>query len=105
MWVLTRTYGRSSSEAAAAIEAILRSRTVATDFPAVEAGLRLLCTGGDFADGVIAHQGGSLGGIVLASFDRRAVARLKETGMAAADPSDLAVRGSPKPGDRSTNPG
>ena len=77
VWVLRRTYGRSSSEAAAAIEAILRSRTVSTDYPAVEAGLRLLRAGGDFADGVIAQQGGTLGGTVLASFDRRAVARLK----------------------------
>ena len=105
VWVLKRTYGRSSSEAAAAIEAILRSRTVSTDFPAVEAGLRLLRAGGDFADGVIAHQGGSLGGTILASFDRRAVARLKEAGMEAADPSDLVVRGSPESGDRSSQPG
>ena len=57
VWVLRRTYGRSSSEAAAAIEAILRSRTVSTDYPAVEAGLRLLRAGGDFADGVIAPAG------------------------------------------------
>ena len=105
VWVLKRTYGRSSSEAAAAIEAILRSRTVSTDFPAVEAGLRLLRAGGDFADGVIAHQGGSLGGTILASFDRRAVARLQQAGMEAADPSDLVVRSSPESGDRSSSPG
>ena len=62
---------------------------VTTDLPAVEAGLAALRAGGDFADGVIAHQGEALGGAVFASFDRRAVARLRDTGAAAADPSDL----------------
>ncbi len=105
VWVLRRTYGRSSREAAAAIEAILRSRTVSTDYPAVEAGLRLLRAGGDFADGVIAQQGGTLGGTVLASFDRRAVARLKAAGANAADPAELAVRGSRESDEGSPSPG
>ena len=62
---------------------------VVTDLPAVEAGLSSLRAGGDFADGVIAHQGEALGGTVFASFDRRAVARLRSNGAAAADPADL----------------
>ena len=88
-WVLKRAYGRSANDVAGAIEAIAEIDAVATDFPAVEAGLAALRAGGDFADGVIAHQGEALGGTVFASFDRRAVARLRDTGAAAADPSDL----------------
>ena len=105
VWVLRRTYGRSSSEAAAAIEAILRSRTVSTDYPAVEAGLRLLRAGGDFADGVIAQQGGTLGGPVLASFDRRAVPRVKASVAEAADPAELVVPGSRESDEGSPSPG
>ena len=88
-WVLKRTYNRSTGDVAAAINVIIRSDAVSTDLPAVEAGLQVLQAGGDFADGVIAHQGENLGGAVFASFDRRAVARLKESGAEAADPSDL----------------
>ena len=89
-WVLRRTYNRTTDEIATAIRAFIDSETVATDLPAVEAGLRVLQAGGDFADGVSAHQGESLGGSVFVSFDRRAVARLKERGVEAAEPSELA---------------
>lgn len=92
-WVLRRTYNRTTEEVATAIRAFIRSETVSTDLPAVEAGLRILQTGGDFADGVIAHQGESLGGSVFMSFDRRAVARLREAGADATDPSELASGG------------
>ena len=88
-WVLKRGYGRGSTDVATAIEAITGIDAVATDVPAVEAGLTALRAGGDFADGVIAHQGEALGGAVFASFDRRAVARLRDAGTAAAHPSDL----------------
>ncbi len=92
-WVLRRTYNRTTAEIAGAIRAFIHSETVSTDLPAVEAGLRNLRAGGDFADGVIAHQGESLGGSVFVSFDRRAVARLKKAGIEAADPSVLASAG------------
>lgn len=88
-WVLRRAYARGPHDIAAAIEGVARIETVATDRPAVEAGLAVLRAGGDFADGVIAHQGGSLGGSVFASFDRRAIARLKDNGADAADPREL----------------
>jgi predicted nucleic-acid-binding protein len=88
-WVLKRAYGRIADDVAAAIEAIAQIDTVITDVPAVDAGLAALRAGGDFADGVIAHQGEALGGGVFASFDRQAVARLRDAGAAAADPSDL----------------
>ena len=66
-WVLKRSYARSGAEIAAAIEAFTALEVIATDLPAVEAGLVALRAGGDFADGVIAHQGEALGGTVFAS--------------------------------------
>lgn len=88
-WVLKRGYGRKVDEIAVAIEAICEIDAVVTDLPAVEAGLTLLRAGGDFADGVIAHQGEGLGGSVFASFDRSANALLKRNGAAAAEVSAL----------------
>lgn len=88
-WVLKRVYGRGADDIAGAIEAISGIDAVATDLPAVEAGLAALRVGGDFADGVIAQQGAALGATVFASFDRQAVARLRNTGTAAADPVEL----------------
>ncbi len=41
------------------------------------AGLLMLDAGGDFADGVIAWEGKRLGGETFASFDKKAVTRLK----------------------------
>ena len=88
-WVLRRGYGFRAGDIAAAIEAIADIDTVATDSPAVDAGLAVLRTGGDFADGAIASQGERLGGTVFASFDRGAVARLRSHGANAADPTEL----------------
>ena len=88
-WVLRRGYGFRAGDIAAAIEAIAAIDTVATDSPAVDAGLAVLRTGGDFADGAIASQGERLGGTVFASFDRGAVARLRSHGANAADPAEL----------------
>ena len=89
-WVLRRGYGYRAGDIAAAIEAIADIDTVTTDSPAVDAGLAVLRTGGDFADGAIASQGERLGGTVFASFDRGAVARLRSHGANAADPAELA---------------
>lgn len=47
-------------------------RMCAMDRPAVDAGLAVLEAGGDFADGVIAHEGAWLGGETFVSFDRKA---------------------------------
>ena len=88
-WVLRRGYGFRAGDIAAAIEAIADIDTVTTDSPAVDAGLAMLRTGGDFADGAIASQGERLGGTVFASFDRGAVARARSHGANAADPAEL----------------
>ena len=88
-WVLRRGYGYGVHDIAAAIKAIVEIDAVVTDSPAVDAGLAALRAGGDFADGAIASQGERLGGTVFASFDRRAVSRLRGRGANAADPSEM----------------
>ena len=57
VWVLRQGYGKPPAEVSAAIRALLNSDTVVTNSPVVEAGLETLDAGGDFADGVIAHEG------------------------------------------------
>ena len=83
VWVLRRVYGFQSTDAAAAIRALLATANVQMNRPAVEAGLVVLEAGGDFADGVIAHEGMWLGGEVFASFDKKAVALLTQQGQSA----------------------
>lgn len=79
-WVLDRVYSFSLTEIAVAISALLDTANVAVNRAAVEAGLAVLNAGGDFADGVIAHDGCWLGGEVFVSFDKRAVTRLARIG-------------------------
>ena len=88
-WVLRRGYAYSNDDIARAITAICNVEAVATDDAAVDLGLAMLRAGGDFADGVIAHQGRDLGGGAFASFDRAAVTLLKDQGVEAEEPADL----------------
>jgi predicted nucleic-acid-binding protein len=81
VWVLRRGYKREAQAIAVAIRNLMSSATVRIDRPAVEAGLAILETGGDFADGVIAFEGSRLGGETFVSFDRDVVKRLKASGL------------------------
>lgn len=83
VWVLRRVYALESADIAAAIRALLDTANLVVNRPAAEAGLAMLEAGGDFADGVIAHEGQWLGGETFVSFDRKAVALLRERGEAA----------------------
>jgi predicted nucleic-acid-binding protein len=83
VWVLRRVYGFQPADAATAIRALLATANVEVNRPAAEAGLAVLEAGGDFADGVIAHEGAWLGGETFVSFDRKAVSLLKARGQAA----------------------
>jgi predicted nucleic-acid-binding protein len=80
VWVLSRGYGISPADIAAAIRGLIGIANVEVNRPAVEAGLALLDEGGDFADGIIAFEGASLGGAMLATFDKDAAKRLKKLG-------------------------
>ncbi|MEP7005887.1 MAG: type II toxin-antitoxin system VapC family toxin [Sphingomonas bacterium] len=80
VWVLAQGYGIAVPEIAQAIRALMNSANVATNRPAVEAGLALLEAGGDFADGVIAFEGQWLGAEVFLSFDKKAARLIKAQG-------------------------
>jgi predicted nucleic-acid-binding protein len=80
VWVLRRGARLPTAEVAGAIRALLDTDNVATNRPAVEAGLSMLEAGGDFADGIIAYEGLWLGGETFVSFDAEAVRLLNERG-------------------------
>lgn len=89
VWVLSRSYRLPLSDIAMTIRHLIAAANVRVDRALVEAGLAVFDLGGDFADGVIAHDGMALGGVTFVTFDRAAVARLNRLGIAAATPSDL----------------
>lgn len=89
VWLLTRRYRRPGPKVEMDVRAITESAALVTDRSALDAGLRFLRSGGDFADGAIAFQGRDLGGRVFASFDREAVRILRGMGQEAADPGEL----------------
>jgi len=80
VWVLRQGYKKPATEIADAIRRLLRSASVVTNQPAVEAGLAVLDQGGDFADGAIAYEGEWLGAEEFVSFDKQAVSLLKSQG-------------------------
>ncbi len=73
VWILRRGAKLSKDDIAQTIRDLLGTANISMDRPAVEAGLAVLEAGGDFADGVIAHEGAWLGGETFVSFDRNAV--------------------------------
>lgn len=81
-WVLRSIYRLEPLEVAASLRMLLDAGNVAMDRQAVEAGLEILEAGGDFADGIIAHDGQWLGGETFVSFDQKAVRRLSRKGVA-----------------------
>jgi predicted nucleic-acid-binding protein len=80
VWVLSRGYKIPTADIVHAVQSLIDSASSAVDRQAAEAGLALLASGGDFADGVIASEGFRLGGEELLSFDRKAVLLLKRHG-------------------------
>lgn len=86
-WVLLRGYKVSRQDLAETIRVLTSASNVKVDGQAVEAGLAMLDGGGDFADGVIAHDGQWLGGETFVSFDREAVGLLQKHGQTAIIPA------------------
>jgi predicted nucleic-acid-binding protein len=80
VWILSRGYKVRSSEIARTIRTLINAENTAVNRPAVEAGLAVLDAGGDFADGVIAHEGKWLGAGTFVSFDKDAVKLLGRQG-------------------------
>ncbi len=87
VWVLARGYRIAAPDIANAIRRLINASNVVTNRPAVTAGLRLMDAGGDFADGVVAHEGQWLGGETFVSFDRQAVELLSQQGVSARQPA------------------
>lgn len=79
-WVLSRGYKTSAENVAASIRHFINASNVVVNRPLAEAGLALLDAGGDFADGVIAHEGYWLGAETFVSFDKRAVKLIEASG-------------------------
>jgi predicted nucleic-acid-binding protein len=77
VWVLLRGYRYTPAQVGHALRTLMQVSQVVCHTPAVLAGLALLESGGDFADGVIAFEGDLLGGSEFVSFDRHAVKLLK----------------------------
>jgi len=83
VWVLAQGYRISAPEISAAVRRLVNADNVAVDRPAVVAGLALLDSGRDFADGVIAYAGRWLGAEAFVSFEKEAVRLLEQQGQAA----------------------
>jgi predicted nucleic-acid-binding protein len=83
VWTLSRGYKIPLPQIAETIRRLITSANVTVNRPAAEAGLAMLDAGGDFADGVIQHEGRWLGADIFVSFDRSAVASIKAQGEAA----------------------
>lgn len=86
-WVLTRTYKVRRAELATLVRILCAADNVKVKQASVEAGLAFLDAGGDFADGVIIHEGNWLGGQTFVSFDADAVRLAQAQGQAARIPA------------------
>lgn len=80
VWVLSRGYKIPSVDIANAIRRLINNANIVVNRPAVEAGLALLESGGDFADGIIAYEGSWLGAETFISFDKEAVTLMRAQG-------------------------
>jgi len=83
VWVLRRSYKEPATAVADSIAHLISSPNVVVNTPAVEAGLATLRSGGDFADGVVAHEGHWLGAETFLTFDTQAVALLNSRSISA----------------------
>lgn len=77
VWVLLRGYRYTPTQVAHAVRSLMQVRQVVCNTPAVLAGLAMLESGGDFADGVIAFEGELMGGREFVTFDQQAAKLLK----------------------------
>jgi len=83
VWVLSQGHKIGFTDISEALRRLMNAGNVAVNRPAAEAGLALLDSGGDFADGVIALEGNWLGADAFVSFDKRAVNLIKAQGRSA----------------------
>jgi predicted nucleic-acid-binding protein len=87
VWVLRAVYGFDPNDLETAVKSVTDPTNVVTDRAAVAAGLALQAAGGDFADGVMAHIGLSMGADAFVSFDKKAISSMQRLGIPAELPS------------------
>jgi predicted nucleic-acid-binding protein len=87
-WVMGSGYKYPGNIIASVIRGVLKLENVEVKTDEVEAGVKMLDNGGDFADGVIAYAGGVMAGepSTFVSFDQQAVHKLSARGIAAMIP-------------------
>src|SRR5690606_23261019 len=90
VWVLGNVYGFQPSDLDTAVRVVTEPGNVVTDQAAVNAGLQLMGSGGDFADSVIASAGAAMGAETFVSFDRKTVKQLGRMGFSAHHAGELA---------------
>lgn len=83
VWVLESVYGFGRDDVSTSIQTLAQMHNVTVDGLVVDAGLRIYAAGGDFADGVIAAAGVSVGSDKFVSFDRKAVKMVNSIGVSA----------------------
>jgi predicted nucleic-acid-binding protein len=83
VWVLRSVYRFARLDVVSVLEELMQIPNAVVDRSAVLAGLEVLRSGGDFADGVIAYEGRRLGSDVFLSFDRKAVRLVQAQGYGA----------------------
>jgi predicted nucleic-acid-binding protein len=83
VWVLSHGYKIAARDIGDAIRHLMNGANVSANRPAIEAGLAILDAGGDFADGVIMHEGQWLGAETFLSFDKKAVKMMEAQGWSA----------------------
>jgi predicted nucleic-acid-binding protein len=79
-WVLSQGYAISNAKIANTLRDLIGAANVVLNRAAAQAGVALLDAGGDFVDGVIAHEANWLGAEAFVSFDKKAVKLLKAQG-------------------------
>jgi predicted nucleic-acid-binding protein len=79
-WLLDRHYQIARADIAEAIRRLVETRNVVVNRPAVAACLSVFDAGGEFVDGVIAHDGEWMGGETFVSFDRKVVSLIAKQG-------------------------
>jgi predicted nucleic-acid-binding protein len=80
VWVLRTGYKLSHKRILVALQALSNAHNVVVDRHALQTGMDFVQAQGDFADGVIAFEGRALGSDTFVSFDKQAVALLKQQG-------------------------
>jgi len=79
VWVL-RSIKLAKEDISHALRTLLDADNVIMNRSAVEYGIVILDAGGDFADGIMAWEGRTLGAKKFVSFDKKAVALLSQNG-------------------------